>query len=635
MAIAGDAGIIEGTDAADDLMGSDGSDLFLGGLGDDALDGGIASDTYVYGLGDGNDTITDIDFYGEDTDTLALHGVAPGDVVARRSDDGDSLLLALPDGAVITIASQFNNIYSGIERIVFDDGTIWSWVGLIEAAGGLEPQNAVNGTDDDDTLEGTDGNDRFAGGLGDDVLSGDLGSDLYIHAAGEGNDIIIDEDGWRVAADILQLADVNAADVTLFRNETDLFVRIDSTGEELEIRNQFWSVTEKYGIEEIRFADGGALPREAFFASAWYRGTAGDDFLFGSRGDDNIIAGDGDDAIYGSDGNDLIIGGAGADWIDGGAGIDVVSFATAGDGILVDMSGLARNRGDAAGDTYVDIEKIIGSDFDDRIIVVDDGFSVAAGAGDDVVSARGIGSLLDGGDGHDVLNGSVGLDLLYGAAGDDRIRGGNGSDRIFGGEGDDSLSGGSGDDAIFGENGDDFISGDAGADAIDGGTGVDIVSYAASAAAVAVDLLAGTGSGADAEGDTYTGIERAIGSGFDDRLSGDNRANLLIGGDGGDELIGNGGRDSLRGDAGNDTLDGGMGDDRLFGGTGDDRLRGGSGADIFMFGDPHTDAGEMWGRDEIIDFEVGADRIDMSPACSPTSPDTATSTLTKTRPETP
>jgi len=68
---------------------------------------------------------------------------------------------------------------------------------------------------------------------------------------------------------------------------------------------------------------------------------------------------------------------------------------------------------------------------------------------------------------------------------------------------------------------------------------------------VTLNLQTG-GTGGDADGDTYTSIERIFGSGQDDNLTGS---------DGNDILIGNGGSDFLTGGLGNDSLNGGAGVD--------------------------------------------------------------------------
>ena len=91
---------------------------------------------------------------------------------------------------------------------------------------------------------------------------------------------------------------------------------------------------------------------------------------------------------------------------------------------------------------------------------------------------------------------------------------------------------------------------------------------------------------------------------------GNSAANVLDGGSGDDFLQGLAGNDSLYGQAGNDRLEGSDGTDVLTGGAGRDDLVGGSGSDRFDFdlaGDSVVGAG-----DQILDFGVGVDRIDLS-----------------------
>lgn len=68
------------------------------------------------------------------------------------------------------------------------------------------------------------------------------------------------------------------------------------------------------------------------------------------------------------------------------------------------------------------------------------------------------------------------------------------------------------------------------------------------------------GTGGEAKGDSFKGIENLVGSRFNDVLCGDDNANRLTGGDGDDTLVSYGGNDVLVGGAGADTLDGGEGD---------------------------------------------------------------------------
>ena len=67
--------------------------------------------------------------------------------------------------------------------------------------------------------------------------------------------------------------------------------------------------------------------------------------------------------------------------------------------------------------------------------------------------------------------------------------------------------------------------------------GIDTVSYAASTAAVIVNLAAGTGADGDAEGDSFSTVENVIGSDFADTLIGNALANVLVGRGGDDTYV--------------------------------------------------------------------------------------------------
>jgi len=157
-----------------------------------------------------------------------------------------------------------------------------------------------------------------------------------------------------------------------------------------------------------------------------------------------------------------------------------------------------------------------------------------------------------GNSGNNSLSGTTGADLISGLAGNDTLVGGSGADFLYGGTGNDSLYGG---------NDNDTLDGGQGADRLEGGSGTDTVDYSLSTAAVTVNLSTGTGSGGDAAGDTLVSIERAIGSGFNDVITGTTGSNLLDGGADADSLFGGSGTDTLVGGAGADLLDGGSGTD--------------------------------------------------------------------------
>ncbi|TXC71208.1 hypothetical protein FSB78_09785 [Sphingomonas ginsenosidivorax] len=315
-------------------------------------------------------------------------------------------------------------------------------------------------------------------------------------------------------------------------------------------------------------------------------GTAGDDTLNGTAGNDTLNGLTGNDTLYGQGGNDTLYGNQGNDTLYGGVGNDTLYGGQNNDTLFGD-------------------------------------------AGDDVLYGNLGNDVLNGGTGNDTLVGGDGDDILYGNQDNDTLDGGAGDDQLYGGQGDDSLSGGAGNDVLEGGKGINVIA---------GGDGVDVAGYANAAAGVTVSLLlqgqaqATGGAGTD----TLSGIEYLLGSSFGDTLTGDAGANILFGANGndtlnggfgmdtlvggegddmlfgnqdGDALLGGFGNDTLYGGQGNDTLLGELGNDVLVGGLGSDTLFGGAGADIFRY--MQAADSTVAGRDLIVDFETGVDRIDL------------------------
>ncbi len=229
------------------------------------------------------------------------------------------------------------------------------------------------------------------------------------------------------------------------------------------------------------------------------QGTSGKDVLT-SRIEGATVQGlDGDDFLYGMAGNDTLEGGKGADYLSGGTGVDIASYSTAAAAVTADLVTPANNLGEAAGDRYNSIERLIGSDFNDTLFA----------------------------------NSS--------------------SNVLYGGKGNDKLDGRAGNDTLSGQDGDDTLTGGAGADYQSGGTGNDTASYAAAAAAVVVSLKSPAANTGDAKGDTYNSIENIEGSAHSDNLTGsDSIANKILAGAGNDVLNGATGNDLLTGGDGKD-----------------------------------------------------------------------------------
>ncbi|UZE85208.1 beta strand repeat-containing protein [Pseudomonas viciae] len=283
-----------------------------------------------------------------------------------------------------------------------------------------------------------------------------------------------------------------------------------------------------------------------------------------------------DNIITGGVGNDFLLGGAGADQFIGGAGNDTVSYADSSAGLTINTQ-TGVHTGIAAGDTYSSIEVITGSNYSD-VFVGDAGVNVFnGGTGMDMLSFSNEGS-------------GITLDLsapLVGgiAAGDSYT-----SIEIFQGTAQADTFTGS---TAAAEN---FIGG-AGADTLNGLGRGDGAWYLTSSDAVQIDLLAGTASGGDAQGDVLANIDNLIGSQFNDTLTGNAYSNKLEGGAGNDLLYGGDGDDFIYGGTATDTSALGLTPstsveaDTLYGGNGNDTMRSsGNDAGSVLYGEAGSDS---------------------------------------------
>lgn len=218
--------------------------------------------------------------------------------------------------------------------------------------------------------------------------------------------------------------------------------------------------------------------------------------------------------------------------------------------------------------------------------------------GDDLLTGTQLADTILGGQGDDTLMGLGGDDFLAGQGGDDLLNGGSGNDTLLGGQGADTLIGGSGNDLIY--------AGDPGKDVIDGGSGYDTVTFIGAPAGVTIFDI-------DVAGTTVVGVEKVIGSDFNDTLtalSGHDGVRVMDGGGGDDNLQGEdmkllGGANDDRLEGGGATLKGGAGDDFLRS-DGAATLEGGSGSDILV--------GSSYGYDTFAFSNVdrhGADFIEL------------------------
>ncbi|WP_404786142.1 cadherin-like domain-containing protein [Altericista sp. CCNU0014] len=103
-------------------------------------------------------------------------------------------------------------------------------------------------------------------------------------------------------------------------------------------------------------------------------------------------------------------------------------------------------------------------------------------------------------------------------------------------------------------------------------------------------------------------IENAIGSNFDDVITGNDVSNTLYGGDGNDTINAGLGNDFVDGESGNDSLSGDIGDDTLYGGNGNDIINAGLGNDFVDGASDNDNINPGLGLD-VVDGSDGSDLL--------------------------
>ena len=230
--------------------------VYEGGTGNDTLRGTALADTYRFNLGDGHDTLTEVEMSGQpagQVDVLEFGpGIVAGDIQVLRQ--GSDLVLAHTNGVDrFTVKSWYTtqgSTANQLEQVRFADGTTWSADelterGLVllgteqgETLSGLAGfANVLKGEGGIDTLLGANLSDQLWGGLGNDLLYGGLGSDSYHHRSGDGYDTLVDSGG---AADTLVFEDASIAGVTFTRKGNDLEV-LTGEGQGVLVKNQLYS----------------------------------------------------------------------------------------------------------------------------------------------------------------------------------------------------------------------------------------------------------------------------------------------------------------------------------------------------------------------------------------------------------
>ena len=564
-ALAGKNARLQGLGGGDSLYGNDGNDILDGGVGNDYLSGGLGNDTYLFNLGDGQDSLYDGDSTAGNVDTVRFGArIAVSDITFSRSG-GDLMLSINGTSDQLRIQGWGYGDDSHIERMEFADGTMWDAAYLqtqipVPILVGTSNDDALSlwsgesgtfqGMEGDDELYGADGNDILDGGVGNDYLDGGLGNDVYVFELGGGQDTIDDGDFTAGNVDTIRFgAGIVADDITFSRSGSDLVLSVSGTTDRLTI--QGWGYGNDYRIERVEFADG-TVWDAGFLSAVPILGTEQADDLEAWAGENATLQGlGGGDTLYGNDGNDTLDGGTGNDYLSGDEGNDVYVFGLGGGQDTIDDSDSTAGNADTirfgAGIAADDIIfSRSGSDLVLSVSGTTDRLTIQGwGYGNDYRIERAEfvdGTVWDAAQ----LQTFVPAVPTLGTKQADYLEAWMGANS--------TLQGLGGDDTLYGNDGNDILDGGAGNDYLSGNTGND--TYIVDNAGDIVVENADEGTDTVKSSVTYT-------------LS-DNVENLTLTGTAGRNGTGNALDNLLIGNSGNNVLDGGIGADTMTGGAGND-----------------------------------------------------------------
>jgi Ca2+-binding RTX toxin-like protein len=497
------------------LDGRGGNDVLDGGGGNDRLTGGTGSDIFVYKPGYGVTTVTDFSHASADRiDLRAFSGI--------HSIDN---LTFSPSGTTLTITSAAGGFTNTTHNIVIQgydpvSNPVTAADFIFNVATGPSVSVTVQTPDgyDFSTLYG----DMAASSLAtsaittDHIFAVDVAKGITFEMIGTG--FIYDSVAHHFTSGTITEIDIlNTTDPT---QATQDHVLVNTNGWNIDVVN-FFSAIGAYAANNTNTA-----LLNGIFNGATYS-------IVGSAGfaDNNSQPHDGADVFFGGDHPDVFNGMPGP-FGPSDRGNDTVDYSHApavsgSTGIIVDLSNPASNTGAAQGDTYISIENLRGTNFDD------------------ILTGDANNNVLEGGLGNDTLNGGVGdtvsyehatdyvtVDLSNHAQQDTHSAGldtlsnfeillGSSHDDILTGDGNSTLEGGPGDDHLIGQL-----------------NGHDTASYQHATSGVTVSLNVSIAQPTGGAGtDTLTNIANLFGSQFSDNLTGNTHNNTLFGNGGNDTFV--------------------------------------------------------------------------------------------------
>ncbi|MGQ7816036.1 M10 family metallopeptidase C-terminal domain-containing protein [Metapseudomonas furukawaii] len=340
---------LTGSNFNDRLVGDSAANVLNGGTGTDTLIGGDGSD--IYYVDNAGDLVSETNALISTGGTDTVYSYLAAYTLGAHVEQGRILATG---AANLTGNGLANTLFAGSGNNVLNGGAGVDTLSYLYASSAVTASLAVTtaqatgGSGADslvaiENLTGSNFNDRLTGNSAVNVLNGGKGADTLI--GGDGSDVYY----------------------------------VDNAGDLVSETN---AVTSTGGSDLV------------YSALATY--------VLGANVEQGRILATGTANLTGNGLANTLFAGNGNNVLNGGAGVDTVSYLHASSAVVASLAvTTAQATGGSGSDTLVAIERLIGSNFNDR---------------------------LTGNSGSNLLNGGAGNDLLVGGLGKDTLVGGSGND---------------------------------------------------------------------------------------------------------------------------------------------------------------------------------------------------------------
>ncbi len=328
-------------DAGNDILkGNGGNDWLDGGSGNDTLTGGSGIDTYRFGVGSGNDVITDSASSVANDRVRLDFTVATGDLQLKLVNGSDQLVISRRDAVgAVTDSIQVNRALGRLIDVRGNDLRLEeNGDTLLNIARNQLATQTISLTynENDSHVVALNAADLLGGTLSDaekarwQIVSAAQTSGNFLpdqfDVDGDGNTtsdqtFLFVENLWNSGTNYVGFMPNTSAGSASFSYtlQRDDGLQIEATMQVVVQENTGSLV----GTDKAEVLDGGQSATALSINAA-----AGDDRVFDGYGDDSVYGGDGNDRLtfgnWADNGNDIFDGGAGNDVLDAGWGSDTL-----------------------------------------------------------------------------------------------------------------------------------------------------------------------------------------------------------------------------------------------------------------------------------------------------------------------